>query len=73
MASFSRNRSRDDSVSHLFYQGGPAEADGLTRTTPGMAFTNDLIEEFSDEVECYRSYLVTLAKRLRTTAPRTAG
>jgi hypothetical protein len=38
-----------------------------------MAFTNDLIEEFTDEVECYRSYLVALAKRLRTAVPPASG
>lgn len=60
-------------VALLQQHAGQAEADGLARKTAGMAFTNDLIEEFSDEVECYRSYLVTLAKRLRTTAPHTTG
>ena len=44
---------------------GKSEAEELAHKTPGMAFTNDLIEEFTDEVECYRSYLVALAKRLR--------
>jgi hypothetical protein len=48
---------------------GQKAADELARRNPGMAFTNDLIEEFTDEVECYRSYLVTLAKRLRTAVP----
>jgi len=38
-----------------------------------MAFTNDLIEEFTDEVESYRSYLVTLAKRIRAAAPPASG
>jgi hypothetical protein len=48
---------------------GKNEADDLARKNPGMAFTNDLIEEFTDEVECYRSYLVALAKRLRAAIP----
>jgi hypothetical protein len=48
---------------------GKNEADELARKNPGMAFTNDLIEEFTDEVECYRSYLVALAKRLRAAIP----
>ena len=68
-------------VALLQQHAGQAEADGIgvesqgggERKTAGMAFTNDLIEEFSDEVECYRSYLVTLAKRLRTAVPPTAG
>jgi CHASE3 domain sensor protein len=45
------------------------EADELARKSPGPAFTNDLIEEFNDEVDCYRSCLVALAKRLRSAAP----
>lgn len=60
-------------VALLQQHAGQAEADGLARKSPGMAFTNDLIEEFSDEVECYRSYLVALAKRLRAAATTTAG
>lgn len=48
---------------------GKNEADELARKNPGMAFTNDLVEEFTDEVECYRSYLVALAKRLRAAIP----
>ena len=49
------------------------EADELARKNPGPAFTNDLIEEFTDEVECYRSYLVALAKRLRAAVPPASG
>jgi hypothetical protein len=52
---------------------GKTEADELARKSPGPAFTNDLIEEFTDEVECYRSYLVALAKRLRAEAPPASG
>ncbi len=60
-------------VALLQQHAGKAEADGLARKNPGMSFTNDLIEEFSDEVESYRSYLVTLAKRLRAAVPPTSG
>ncbi|HVG02213.1 MAG TPA: hypothetical protein VM842_04945 [Nitrospira sp.] len=56
-------------VSLLQQLTGKTEADELARKTPGPAFTNDLIEEFTDEVDCYRSYLVALAKRLRSAAP----
>lgn len=44
---------------------GKKDADEFARKSPGPAFTNDLVEEFTDEVDCYRSYLVALAKRLR--------
>jgi hypothetical protein len=56
-------------VSLLQQLAGKNEADELARKNPGPAFTNDLIEEFTDQVDCYRSYLVALAKRLRSAAP----
>ena len=31
---------------------------------PGPSFTNDLLEEFTDLVDCYRTALLTLAKQL---------
>lgn len=31
---------------------------------PGPSFTNDLLEEFTDLVDCYRTPLLALAKRL---------
>ena len=60
-------------VALLQQHAGQNAADELARKKPGMAFTNDLIEEFTDEVESYRSYLVTLAKRIRAAAPPSAG
>ena len=60
-------------VALLQQHAGQNAADELARKTPGMAFTNDLIEEFTDEVESYRSYLVTLAKRLRAATPPPVG
>jgi len=56
-------------VSLLQQLAGKNEADELARKNPGPAFTNDLIEEFTDQVDCYRSYLVAPAKRLRSAAP----
>ena len=56
-------------VSLLQQLAGKNEADELARKNPGPAFTNDLLEEFTDQVDCYRSYLVALAKRLRSAAP----
>jgi hypothetical protein len=60
-------------VALLQHHAGQKEADELARKNPGMAFTNDLIEEFTDEVECYRSYLVALAKQIRAATPPAAG
>ncbi len=52
---------------------GKQEADELARKNPGPSFSNDLIEEFTDEVDCYRSHLTALAKRLRAAAPPASG
>lgn len=60
-------------VALLQQHAGQNAADELARKTPGMSFTNDLIEEFTDEVDSYRSYLVALATRIRAAAPPTAG
>ncbi|MDH5668432.1 MAG: hypothetical protein OEY86_10505 [Nitrospira sp.] len=35
---------------------------------PGPSFTNDLLEEFTDLVDCYRTPLTTLAKQLAQAA-----
>jgi hypothetical protein len=38
---------------------------------PGPSFTNDLVEEFTDLVDCYRTPLLVLVKRLsQTPSPR---
>lgn len=42
----------------------PKEAQRFSDTTPGPSFTNDLLEELSDEVEVYRNCLTALAKEL---------
>ena len=51
-----------DAVGHL-------EGQAFARIQPGPSFTNDLVEEFADLVECYRSPLIILAKRLAAQAP----
>jgi hypothetical protein len=43
---------------------GPLEGQAFARIQPGPSFTHDLVEEFTDLVECYRSPLTLLAKRL---------
>lgn len=59
-------------VALLRQHAGQNAADELARKTPGMSFTNDLVEEFTDEVDSYRSYLVALATRIRAAAPPAA-
>ncbi len=51
-----------DAVGHL-------EGQAFARIQPGPSFTNDLVEEFTDLVECYRSPLMILAKRLARISP----
>lgn len=48
---------------------GPLEGQAFARIQPGPTFTNDLVEEFTDLVECYRSPLIILAKRLAQISP----
>ncbi|HEY5932337.1 MAG TPA: hypothetical protein VIT63_05435 [Nitrospira sp.] len=48
---------------------GPLEGQAIARIQPGPSFTNDLVEEFADLVECYRSPLMILAKRLAMIPP----
>jgi len=43
---------------------GPKDAQRFAATSAGPSFTNDLVEELSDEVEVYRSFLQTLARQL---------
>lgn len=53
----------------LAQQIGQKEAQQFSLTTPGPSFTHDLADEFSDEVELYRDFLTSLAKRLKTARP----
>ena len=44
---------------------GQKEAQRFAATDPGPSFTNDLLEELSDEVETYRHFLVELSEQLQ--------
>ncbi len=48
---------------------GPLEGQAFARIQPGPSFTNDLVDEFTDLVEYYRSPLMILAKRLAQISP----
>ena len=41
------------------------DAQRFSDTRPGPSFTNDLLEELSDEVETYRGFLLSLAQQLK--------
>jgi len=43
---------------------GQAEGQRFAGVHPGPSFTNDMFEEFAELVECYRTSLSALAKRL---------
>jgi len=49
---------------------GPASAQSFADTKPGPSFTNDLFEEFSDEVEVYRSAIRKLMKEVRSSGTK---
>lgn len=49
---------------------GDEEGQNFARIQPGPSFTNDLLEEFTDLVECYRTPLVRLLDKLaRSSSP----
>ncbi|CAI4030407.1 hypothetical protein DNFV4_00835 [Nitrospira tepida] len=48
---------------------GEAEAAKFARMKPGPSFTNDLVEEFTDQAEEYRTALKALAKKVHPQTP----
>jgi len=44
---------------------GPDVAQRLASTAPGPSFTSDLLEELSDEIEVYRSFLLKLVEEVK--------
>jgi hypothetical protein len=48
---------------------GEKAAQDFARLQPGMVFTNDLVEEFTDLVDCFRVPLSALAKQLAQAPP----
>ncbi|MBX3348297.1 MAG: hypothetical protein KF747_06080 [Nitrospira sp.] len=48
---------------------GDADGHAFARIQPGPSFTNDLLEEFTDLVECYRTPLVRLLDKLARSSP----
>lgn len=52
---------------------GKKEAQEFADKRPGPSFTNDIVEEFTDEVDLYRSYLVVLSKKFGGAPPPAGG
>lgn len=48
---------------------GHREGQTFASIQPGLSFTHDLVEEFTDLVECYRTPLRVLAKQLSQAPP----
>ena len=44
---------------------GPEEGKAFAAKKPGPSFTQDLLEELSDEVELYRMHLLSVVSRLK--------
>ncbi|HET8579416.1 MAG TPA: hypothetical protein VFL31_00305 [Nitrospiraceae bacterium] len=44
---------------------GPKEAKRFADTHTGPSFTNDLLEELTDDAEVYRNFLVSLAAEIK--------
>ena len=44
------------------------EGQSFSRTNPGPSFTNDLVDEFNDEVDFYRTQLAAVRARVQKQA-----
>jgi hypothetical protein len=45
------------------------EGQAFSRANPGPSFTNDLVDEFNDEVDFYRAQLTALRTRMQKIGP----
>ena len=52
---------------------GQKEGQKFAALQPGPSFTNDLVEEFTDLIDYFRTPLTDLAKKLAQAAPRSSG
>ena len=52
---------------------GQKEGQKFAALQPGPSFTNDLVEEFTDLIDYFRTPLTDLAKQLAQAAPRPTG
>ena len=52
---------------------GETAAQEFSRLQPGMVFTNDLVEEFTDLVDCFRGPLKALSKQIAQAGPQAPG
>ena len=52
---------------------GEKAAQEFARLQPGMVFTNDLVEEFTDLVDCFRVPLKALGQQIAQASQRPSG
>ena len=52
---------------------GQKEGQTFAALQPGPSFTNDLVEEFTDLIDYFKTPLTDLAKQLAQAAPRPTG
>ena len=52
---------------------GQKEGQRFAALQPGPSFTNDIVEEFTDLIDYFRTPLADLAKQQSHTAPRSSG
>jgi len=52
---------------------GQQEGQRFAALQPGPSFTNDLVEEFTDLIDYFKTPLTDLAKQLAQAAPRPTG
>lgn len=52
---------------------GQKEGQKFAALQPGPSFTNDLVEEFTDLIDYFRTPLADLGKQLAQAAPRSSG
>src|SRR5262245_63376537 len=52
---------------------GQKEGQKFAALQPGPSFTNDLVEEFTDLIDYFRTPLADLAKQLAQAAPSSSG
>ena len=52
---------------------GQQAGQDFARVQPGPSFTNDLVEEFTDFIDSFKTPLTALSKKLTATASRPSG
>ena len=68
-----QNSSHDSRVDQRCQSLGQKEGQRFAALQPGPSFTSDLVEEFADLIDYFRTPLADLAKQLAQATPRSSG